>query len=131
MHGPANEAVLMRTELLRLGVPEERILVEPCARHTTTNLRNAGRLMLAHGLRDAWVVCPDADGEGWIDRLRGLGLQASYIGHPARSTFALRCRVRLGYAVGTLRWVRPWHVHFVPSPACFGTSPHPTSEGDP
>ena len=46
----SNEAVAMRRLLSSLhGVPEERILIEPHARHTTTNLRNTARLLLAAG----------------------------------------------------------------------------------
>jgi len=131
VHGPANEAVLMRKELLELGVPEDRILIEPCARHTTTNLRNAGRLMLAHGLRTAYVVAADA-GEGplaWL-LLRYLR-QSAYVGFPRASSFALRCRLTLGYQVGQLAWVRPQHVFFVPSPRVVEDSPRATAEGDP
>jgi hypothetical protein len=36
VHSPDNEAVLMREWLLDHGVSPRRILVEPCARHTTT-----------------------------------------------------------------------------------------------
>ena len=32
------------------GVPEKAIIMEPQARHTTTNLRNAGRLMIRYGI---------------------------------------------------------------------------------
>src|SRR5262249_52758502 len=49
VHSDENEAVLMREWLLARGVSARRILVEPCARHTTTNLRNAGRMVLAAG----------------------------------------------------------------------------------
>ena len=49
VHSDDNEAVLMREHLLARGVAAARILVEPCARHTTTNLRNAGRMVLAAG----------------------------------------------------------------------------------
>lgn len=125
VHGPANEAVLMRDALLARGVPEDRILVEPCARHTTTNLRNAARIMAAYDLHTALVVCPDGEGPGRALR------QAFYIGHPDRSSFDLRCRLVLGYRVGALRWVRPWHVHFTPSPRCAEESLIPTLEGDP
>jgi hypothetical protein len=46
----SNEAVEMRRLLTTLhGVPAERILIEPHARHTTTNLRNVARLLLAAG----------------------------------------------------------------------------------
>lgn len=130
VHGPANEAVLMREELLRLGVTAERILVEPCARHTTTNLRNAGRLMLAHGLHAAYVVCPDAPPNP-LGAFRRVWRQSFYVGYPRLSSFGLRCRLVLGYRVGHLSWVRPGHTYFVPSPRCVERSAIPAAEGDP
>ena len=43
-----NEAVEMKRLLItQYGVPANRILMEPHARHTTTNLRNCARLLLA------------------------------------------------------------------------------------
>jgi hypothetical protein len=131
VHGPANEALLMREALLSRGMPEERILVEPCARHTTTNLRNAGRLMLALGLRSAYVVTRDSDGYAPSAWLRRATSHAAYVGFPRLSSFHLRCRWRLGHTVGHLAWVRPAHVLFVPSPRCLDEAPHPTREGDP
>lgn len=45
---PFNEAVEMKRLLItQYGVPADRILMEPHARHTTTNLRNCARLLLA------------------------------------------------------------------------------------
>ncbi|MBN7813121.1 YdcF family protein [Algoriphagus sp. H41] len=44
-----NEAVEMKRYLLKLGVPESAILIEPHARHTTTNMRNAARIMYRYG----------------------------------------------------------------------------------
>lgn len=44
------EAIEMKKELIRVyQIPEKAIIVEPYARHTTTNLRNATRLMLDYG----------------------------------------------------------------------------------
>jgi DUF218 domain len=46
----SNEAVEMKRLLVSLhGIPADRILIEPHARHTTTNLRNSARLLLAAG----------------------------------------------------------------------------------
>jgi len=57
---PFNEAVEMKRLLVDdYGVPADRILIEPHARHTTTNLRNCARLLLAAGFpadRAALVV---------------------------------------------------------------------------
>ncbi len=45
-----NEALEMKRELMRAhGVPERAILIDPHARHTTTNLRNTERLMFEIG----------------------------------------------------------------------------------
>jgi hypothetical protein len=34
----------------RYAIPEKAIIIEPQARHTTTNLRNADRLMIHYGI---------------------------------------------------------------------------------
>jgi hypothetical protein len=131
VHGPANEAVLMRAALVRRGVPEERILVEPCARHTTTNLRNAGRLMLTHGLRDAYLIAADVAYERPLDWIfHRHWKQAFHVGYPRLSGLGLRFSLALGYWPGTLRWERPWHVRFVPSADCLRESLVPALEGD-
>lgn len=44
------EAIEMKKYLMEvLNVPEEAILIDPHARHTTTNLRNTARIMLTYG----------------------------------------------------------------------------------
>ena len=53
---PYTEALTMKAYLLERGIPERAIVIEPCARHSTTNLRNAGRFMLKYHLRTALVV---------------------------------------------------------------------------
>jgi hypothetical protein len=46
-----NEAMEMREELMtQWGVPKDAIFVDPYARHTTTNLRNAVREVLRYGI---------------------------------------------------------------------------------
>jgi hypothetical protein len=48
---PINEAVEMKRELMtRYAIPESAIIIEPHARHTTTNFRNSARLMLRYGI---------------------------------------------------------------------------------
>ena len=55
-----NEAVEMRDELIRhYSVPADSILIEPHARHTTTNLRNVARLIFATSIpadKDALIL---------------------------------------------------------------------------
>lgn len=49
-HTPYNEAYEMKKYLLSRGIPESALIIEPQARHTTTNLRNADRLMIRYGI---------------------------------------------------------------------------------
>ena len=111
VHSPDNEAWLMREYLLTRGLPEARLFVEPCARHTTTNLRNAGRMLLHFGVNEALVITSDR-----------LGLspgrifdQAFYIGRPWLSGFHARCLLALGYRVGHLNWIAPSYIVYRPS----------------
>lgn len=98
---PFNEAMLMKRYLLSRNVPEGAIIVEPCARHSHTNLRNAGRFMLSHGLGLALVVTSQD--------------QAFYFANPKMSGFDERCAVDLGYLVGTFQTQPEGHVAFRPS----------------
>lgn len=46
-----NEAIEMKKELMiKYGIPEEAIIIEPHARHTTTNFRNTSRLIYRYGI---------------------------------------------------------------------------------
>jgi hypothetical protein len=46
-----SEAVQMKRELVeRYGIPSNAILIDPQARHTTTNLRNAARILYRYGM---------------------------------------------------------------------------------
>jgi hypothetical protein len=50
-HAPFCEALEMKRALIAdFGVPADAILIEPHARHTTTNLRNAARLLYRYGI---------------------------------------------------------------------------------
>lgn len=82
-----NEAVEMRQELISLyGVSPARIVIEPHARHTTTNLRNCARLLLA---------APFAQGKPAL--LVTDPATHAYIGGEG---FAARNRAELGYEPG-------------------------------
>jgi len=49
--GPYCEAVEMKKYLMtKYSIPEEAIIIDPYARHTTTNIRNANRLMIRYGI---------------------------------------------------------------------------------
>jgi hypothetical protein len=105
------EAEQMRSALIeRYGVPAEAILIEPYARHTTTNLRNATRVLAAIGApldRDTLIVCNPG--------------QSETIASPA---FAQRNRTELGYEPGTVgRRLSPTELEFRPSPKSLRIDP--------
>ncbi|MBJ6120381.1 YdcF family protein [Sphingomonas mollis] len=98
---PHVEAVEMRRALIdRFGIPADAIIVEPYARHTTTNLRNATRQLIVLGApldRDTLVVSNTAH----IDAIaspaftarnqRELGYQPGRIGsRPAPNAITFR-----------------------------------------
>jgi hypothetical protein len=100
---PFNEAVELRRYLVdELGVPAWRVAIDPYARHTTTNMRNAGRFMLTHQIPKALIVSTRA--------------QSFYVSVPRLSSFHRRCRATLGYEVGRFRVGSHWTTHFEPSP---------------
>ncbi|MCS7024373.1 MAG: YdcF family protein [Bryobacteraceae bacterium] len=81
---PFCEALEMKRALMRdYGVPESAILIEPHARHTTTNIRNAARLIYRYGMPFDRPLLLTTD----------LG-QSQYI---ESQVFAQRCLKELGY----------------------------------
>ncbi|SDH06255.1 DUF218 domain-containing protein [Flavobacterium omnivorum] len=78
------EAIEMKKELMEVyHIPEENILIDPFARHTTTNLRNASRLMIAYQmpLDKKSIVVTNVS-------------HSDYVGNP---NFNVRCKEELGY----------------------------------
>ena len=85
---PYNEAYQMKQALIReFNVSNDRIIIDAYARHTTTNVRNAGRFMLAYGVKNATIVSGTP--------------QTLYLSYPGLS-FTARCKRELGYVVGEL-----------------------------
>jgi hypothetical protein len=78
------EAIEMKRDLMeRFHIPADAIIIDPHARHTTTNMRNAARLMYRYGIpfdRKALVTTDPS--------------QSQYISDP---TFEKRCIEELGY----------------------------------
>ena len=97
------EAVEIRRALVeRYGIPSDRVILEPYARHTTTNLRNATRRMVALGipLDRPTLIVTDAE-------------QSKYI---ESRTFTDRNRTELGYLPGTVgRRLSAYDLEFEPS----------------
>ena len=99
---PYCEAVEMKKALIRdYGVPEQAILIDPHARHTTTNIRNAARILYRYGFpfeRRA-LITTDI-------------YQSRYI---EAESFAERCRKELGYVpFGPLKRTSPFDLEWTP-----------------
>ena len=100
---PFNEALEMKRALVRdFGVPAEAVIIDPHARHTTTNLRNAARLALRYGLpaSSPMLITSDAG-------------QSAYI---SSKEFHDRCLGEMGHLPGTLgRRLSAFDQEFTPS----------------
>jgi hypothetical protein len=97
------EAIEMKRSLMAdFGVPEDAILIDPHARHTTTNLRNAVRELYRYGFPfgKAALVSTDQDQSVYIEG----------------AEFAKRCTEELGYLPAlSLRRVSPFDLEFTPN----------------
>jgi hypothetical protein len=83
------EAVEMRRALIdRFSIPAERIVIDPYARHTTTNLRNAVRRLAA-------MKAP-------LDRQALIVTSKDQLAYILGATFATRNQQELGYEPGTV-----------------------------
>lgn len=79
------EAIEMKKELITYyQIPEEHIIIEPHARHTTTNLRNAARLMIAYAMP--------------MDQKSLVVTNNSHSAYTGDQRFIERCKEELGYA---------------------------------
>ncbi|MGY0407798.1 MAG: YdcF family protein [Polaribacter sp.] len=86
---PSCEAIEMKKELMQVyHIPQENIIIEPYARHTTTNLRNTSRLMIKYQMP-----------------LKKKSLMITNNFHSKDITtkkFSERCLIELGYQPATL-----------------------------
>ena len=94
---PYVEADGMAEALVELGWPRDRLVRERAARHTYSNLRNCGRLMLRRGWASARIVT-------------GVS-HALYIGS---STFTRTTLRELGYVPGELTRMGARELDFAP-----------------
>jgi len=108
---PYAEAVEMKKSLMAdYGISEAAILIDPHARHTTTNLRNAARLMFRYNIpfeRPALITTDS--------------FQSTYI---ESATFVQRCNEELGYQPHRLiKRVSQFDLEFVPKPESLQINP--------
>ena len=105
MQTPFNEALEMKRYVMeKFKIPEKSILIDPYARHTTTNFRNAARLAFRYGI--------PAD-------LKALVTSSEdHIGITTKDGFRIRCTTELGYfPMEFISRVSPVAAEFKPSVA--------------
>ena len=106
MQTPYCEAIEMKKYLMaKYKIPETSILVEPHARHTTTNFRDAARLAFRYGIP--------------TDRTALVTSSEDHIASSAREEFRTRNLNELGYfPVEYIKQISPVEAEFKPSVAC-------------
>ena len=81
----ALEAQKMKRRALKLGVPDERIVVEPTARTTRENALRCAELMRARRLRTALVVTQGYHRLRAVAAFRQAGVEAEALDFPHRA----------------------------------------------
>ena len=103
MQTPFCEAIEMKKYVMeKYKIPEQSILIEPYARHTTTNFRNAARLAFRYGI--------PAD-------LKALVTSSEdHIALTTKEGFRIRCSTELGYfPMESITQISPVAAEFKPS----------------
>jgi hypothetical protein len=103
MQTPFNESIEMKRYLMeKFKIPEKSILIDPYARHTTTNFRNAARLAFRYGIPT---------------HLKALVTSSEdHIAITTKEGFRIRCATELGYfPLEFITRVSPVAAEFKPS----------------
>jgi hypothetical protein len=112
MQTPFCEAIEMKKYVMeKYQIPEKSILTEPYARHTTTNFRNAARLVFRYGI--------PAD-------LKALVTSSEdHLGIITKDGFRIRCATELGYfPIESIILISPIAAEFKPSVASLFFDPN-------
>ena len=105
MQTPFNEAIEMKKYVMeKFKIPEKSILIDPYARHTTTNFRNAARLVFRYEV--------PTDLKGLVTSSEG------HIEVVTKDGFRIRCSTELGYfPMEFITRISPVAAEFKPSVA--------------
>jgi len=105
MQTPYCEAIEMKKYVMeKYKIPEQNILIEPHARHTTTNFRNAARLVFRYGIP--------------TDRKALVTSSEDHIAITTRDSFRIRCTTELGYfPMESITRISPIAAEFKPAVA--------------
>lgn len=102
---PVKEAEAMRAELMRLGVPEDAVLMEDASRNTRQNLLGAKALMEARRWKTCAVVTSDYHVQRALWIARDLGMDACGIPSKTARTWKRFCKTRFTESVS---WIKYW-----------------------
>ena len=105
MQTPFNEAIEMKKYVMeKFKIPEKSIMIDPYARHTTTNFRNAARLVFRYGIpTDLKALVTSSE---------------DHIALTTKDGFRIRCTTELGYfPMEFITQVSPHTAEFKPSVA--------------
>lgn len=76
---PFNEAVEMKRYLVeKAGIPEDVVFIEPHARHTTTNIRNASRMLYRFGMpvnKPVLIVTDTSQSKYIVERMDKIAIR--------------------------------------------------------
>ena len=105
MQTPYCEAIEMKKYVMeKFKIPESSILIDPYARHTTTNFRNAARLAFRYGIP--------------AERKALVTSSADHIAIVTKDGFRIRCTTELGYfPLESITQISPAAAEFKPSVA--------------
>ena len=105
MQTPFCEAIEMKKYVMeKFKIPERNILIDPHARHTTTNLRNAARLVFRYGIP--------------AERTALVTSSEGHIASTTKASFRSRCLKELGYfPIEFINRISPVAAEFKPSVA--------------
>ncbi len=96
VHSPLVEAfALAHLVTCRFGVPHDRVMVDPCADHTHTNVKHTASLVVALGGRTAYVVTDDHLQRDYLEEWTFFDLLGGSIDQRSLRDF--------GYLLGTWR----------------------------
>jgi hypothetical protein len=105
MQTPYCEAIEMKRYVMeKFKIPESSILIDPYARHTTTNFRNAARLAFRYGIP--------------TDQKALVTSSEDHITVVTKDGFRIRCSTELGYSpMNFITRIAPAEAEFKPSVA--------------
>lgn len=105
MQTPFNESIEMKKYVIeKFKIPEQSILIDPHARHTTTNFRNAARLAFRYGI--------PAESKALVTS------SEDHIALVTKDGFRIRCSTELGYfPIESISRISPVVAEFKPSVA--------------